>query len=106
MRETKFACGSFVDELLSSEPRVCPDCGCSDDDPCHVHGTPCCWIKTVGDEAVCSACVSIDELVSDRNGRGWLRVVIPRAVTELHRPFVPSRAEAEAIRRAMNGAEL
>ena len=81
--------------LDEDDRRRCAMCGCSDDDPCVIHGTPCCWIRTSDLDPVCSGCVSIEELVADEEGRAWLDVVQARAATGLHVPRVPCRAESE-----------
>lgn len=80
------------------EERVCERCGCSDHDPCSVYDTPCCWIKTIEDRNVCSACAGIEETAGDPDGRRWLITVANRAASGMFPPYTPCLAACKKSR--------
>mgnify|MGYP007073236201 FL=1 len=77
--------------MSTDSKRVCPECGCSDDDACQVWGVPCCWVNLPSGELVCSACAPPETLAASPAGRVWFRNVSRAAIyaRQQHPPFSP-----------------
>jgi hypothetical protein len=82
-------------------PDRCPICHCSENDPCLVHGVPCCWVTHV-DGVMCSSCAPVEYTAAEESGRCWLEVVIYHARSDNHPRFTPcqshQREEAQHVK--------
>lgn len=72
--------------------KSCYVCGCTERDPCHVFGVPCCWIDTDDGAPVCSGCAGNSDTAADPVGRQWLELVLENAKTGAYVAFEPCLA--------------